>query len=259
MLGVTDMIGRPSGLRWRNYMKTAVRLIQKEFLSATPDSLEDRAAFLRNQLLHHGRMIREIALSHDRTAFGFCFAGAAVSGSRCRIHWLGDCRAYRLRRTPGNPTVWDCLALTRDHNALDVMIRAEGERTLFRNEMQELSRNLGGFLGMEEEPARAELDRQQVEVELGPEDCLLMVSDGVHGPLLRVGLDRTRDRLDLQGLYLDPLLKDWLASQPETDDPVVDWEPMIQALVRDVELYVRRHPDCRDDIAVAGYHPEPPG
>lgn len=258
LLGVTDMIGRPIRLAWRNYMKAAVGLIQREFLSAAPDSLEDRAAFFRAQLLRHSRLIREIARKHDRSAFGFCFAGAAVSGTRCRIHWLGDCRAYLLRRPPGDPPAWECAALTRDHNALDLLVREKGELTLFRNEMQEMSRNLGGFLGMEEEPARAELESQEVRADLGPDDCLLLVSDGVHGPLLRVWLDRTRDRLDLPGLYLGGLLGEWLGRRPETDDPRVEWEPMIRDLVRDVELYTRANPACRDDIAAAGYHPDPP-
>lgn len=259
LIGVTDMIGRPTGLRWRNYMKTAVRMIQKAFLSTAPASIEERAGFFRDQLRQHGRLIRKIALAHDRTAFGFCFAGAAVSGPHCRIHWLGDCRAYLLRRVPGNPAGWECQALTRDHNALDAMIRTEGERTLFRNEMQEKSRNLGAFLGMDDEPARIELESQKVPLELGQEDCLLLISDGVHGPLLRVWLDRTRDRLDQQGLYLESLLKDWLGQQPETDDPRVVWDPMVRALIHDVELYTRRHPDCRDDIAVTGYHMESSG
>lgn len=257
LLGVADMIGRPLHLTWRNYMKSAEPMIQKAFLKRNPVTLDERDSFLQEQLLHHSAMIREIARRHDRSAFGFCIAFAAVAGSRCRIHWLGDCRAYRLRRSAADSPAWESLALTRDHNALDALIRTEGEHTLFRNEMQEISRNLSCFLGMDPEVVKTELLAQQVELELEPNDCLWMVTDGVYAPLLRVLLDRTRDRLDLPGLYLEGFLPEWLNDQPETDDFEIPWETLTRRLVRDVEIYTRRHASCRDDIAVTGYHPAP--
>ena len=253
IVGVADMIGRPAGLRWRNYMKTAVRLIRKRLLESHLESLEERAVFLQEQLSHHNRIIREVSRHHDQTAFGFCIAAAAVAGAQCSLNWLGDCRAYRIRRVSGRSPAIECRVLTQDHNALETMIRSEGARSLFRGEMQELGKTILYHLGTDPDRADAVLLAQQVTLELERGECLLFMTDGVTTPLTRVLLNRNQDLLDNGSLYLENFLSEWLSEQPEALDRELPWEIVVRRLVQHVELFTHQYPTYRDDIAVTGY------
>lgn len=245
------MIGRPIGLPWRNYMHVAQRQIQRHFNKQLPKTLEERSAFLKAEMATQSRLIREIALRHDRTAFGFCVVLAVRQGWQFRIFWLGDCRAYRIARGPDG---FRCQALTRDHNALETTLREKGEMTLFRSEMMELGKQLDLHLGTDIDRVESALKTETTDILLNPGELLLFMTDGLYVPLIRVLMDRTNDRLSQQDLYLETLLKDWLDSQTSKTLSQPPWEKLIRGLVDDVERYTRQHRSYRDDIAVCGLH-----
>ena len=167
-----DMIGRPGVLQWGHYMRRVERDLRAAVNRERPVDLEALTALVRRVLRTHNEIVRLIRQRHDHTAFGFCLAVAAIWGSEARIHWLGDCRAYRLR---GGRV--QCL--TRDQNRLQAAVEEAGDKglTLFINEMASLSHQLDGFLGMEGEAEMdALLDAQEVRVRFDGETALAICS-----------------------------------------------------------------------------------
>lgn len=252
--GVCDMIGRPAGLAWRHYARTAQRQIQRALKRTAAGSLDALCDTLRDEFRKQNLQIREAARRHDRSAFGFCAAFAARRADRFRVISLGDCRVYRLRAPPPGATgPFCCESLTRDHNALERAVRESGGLTLFRDEILRLGKRLDVFLGADPRRVEEVLRAEGREWTLGPRELLLLVSDGVYVPLLRALMDRTVDRMGPGDLYLESFLAEWLSGRPEAGASPPPWERWVRRLVRDAESYAALHPAYRDDMAAMGW------
>lgn len=260
LFGVADMIGHPAGLRWRNYMRVLNRYAAR--VLELPDSapLAELEAHFRDHLLWHDRQIFTFRTSHDQAAFGFCMAAALFLGLEGRLLWLGDCRAYRLRRGPRGPDgrrKFEVTCLTTDHNALGRLVETKGELTLFRAEFLEHTKQLDAFLGLGAEEHNRELLTRSMPIEpLGPNDCLLLLSDGVYVPHLRAQLDGANFRVDRHIAYLESWFADFFADADRRipDDEFNYWPELATILVEATLQLVRYRHHYRDDMAIVGVY-----
>lgn len=250
-----DMIGRPSVLFWGNYMKRVERDLQAAVDAERPGNLEAVVRIARRALRRHNELVRAIRTRHDRSAFGFCLALAAIHGAEARVHWLGDCRAYEIRNG-----AFRCL--TRDQNKLQAAVAAAGDQplVLFRSDIQELSRHLEGFLGMYDEAAMdALLDAQSARMTLAPGAALMLVSDGLYMPMVRERMEATNYRLSLADLYAEEILGAlWAQSdRAPAADEADRWMQRASAIVTNAVRIGRRRRHYRDGIAMLlAYVPE---
>ncbi len=258
--GVTDMIGRPRRLTWRNYMRTAQRQMQQRMDRERPGTLPGLVGTLRDELLRHNGIIGELRRQHDREAFGFCSCFAAVHGKRCRVLWLGDCRAYRIRRHPRpkpGQSPFSVRCLTRDQNELGALVEKQEEVALFRNDLLSLGRHLVCYLGCDEEArVRGQLEEHVADTVLTDDDCLLLATDGFYLPLARAMLDVTNFRLSRASYYLETWMENLLAVTADLGPRrrQATWEQLAGVLVEHALRQGRRHKLYRDDMAVFGLH-----
>lgn len=243
-----DMIGRPSVLYWGNYMRRVERDLQAAVDAERPRDLDGLLRIVRRVLRHHNELVRAIRTRHDRSAFGFCLALAAIYGEETRIHWLGDCRAYEVRNGVFRH-------LTQDQNKLHVAVMKSGDEplVLFRSEIQELSRHLEGFLGMYDEAAMdALLDAQSAGIALQPGAALLLASDGLYMPMVRERMEATNYRLTAEELYAEKTMAAVWAQGDRlpAGDEAERWMNRASALVSRAVENGRRRPRYRDDIAM---------
>ena len=267
VFGVTDMIGHPRGLRWRNYMQVMNRHLGTMLRSVSPADLDALTSALSQQLLWHSRQIHDFRIVHDRAAFGFCLAMAAIHGSACRVMWLGDCRAYRIRRGDRDPATgeraFEVTCLTHDHNALGESVGREGGMVLFRSEMIEQSKRLGAFLGIEDDDLFGSLLRETVTVPaLTPDDCLILITDGIYMPHLRAQMDASNFRLSRETYYLESWFRNLFtaADRRIPEDEFNYWPEMATILVEETLRHAGRRKQYLDDMAVTGIYipaPEP--
>lgn len=260
LFGVADMIGHPQGLRWRNYMRVLSRYASRllELPDQTPSS--EIEAHLRDHLLWHDRQIFNFRMSHDQAAFGFCIATALLDGIEGRLLWLGDCRAYRLRRGPRERNGRRCFqvtCLTTDHNGLGHLIETHGETTLFQSEFLEQTKNLDAFLGLgAEEHNRERLSRSVPIAPIEADDCLLLITDGVYVPHLRAQLDGANFRVNRRIAYLESWLANFFAEAdlriPEEEFNY--WPELATILIEATLKIVRRRRHYRDDMALVGIY-----
>ncbi len=248
-----DMIGRPQILPWRNYMRRVRRDLQTALAAEPPRGLDALTALARRVLRLHNELVRAIRERHDRSAFGFCLAMAAVFAGEARIHWLGDCRAYAV--DANGPR-----CLTRDQNRLQIAVAgrtAEDPLILFKSEMMELSRHLDGFLGMNDEAALdALLDAQDVRFRFGPGAGLLLTTDGLYMPVVRERMDATNHRITEAELYVEqPLAEIFAAADREPVRTAAErWMNRAACAARTAVDIGRRRPHYRDDIAMILLH-----
>ncbi|MCX7819551.1 MAG: hypothetical protein N2652_10175 [Kiritimatiellae bacterium] len=260
LYGVADMIGHPQRLRWRNYMRVLNRYVA-QCLDVPPDhTLATLESQLRDHLLWHDRQIFKFRTSHDQGAFGFCIAAALMDGLGGRLVWLGDCRAYRVRRGPrgadGRRT-FEVACLTSDHNGLGDLIRTRGEVTLFQAEFLEETKRLDAFLGLgAEEHVRELLSRSVPITTLQPDECVMLFTDGVYVPHLRAQLDAANFRLDRQIAYLEPWFEAFFADADRRipDDEFNYWPELATILVERTLELIRRRRHYRDDMAIVGIY-----
>ena len=259
--GVSDMIGHPTGLRWRNYMKAMQKQLVRRMRDKPPNSLDEVDAILREELAWHSTQISRIRSRHDDEAFGFCVCMAAVCGRECEVQWLGDCRCYHVRRLPKDRTrpedamTVEVRCLTQDQNRLGDIMQEKEEFTVFQSETLELSKHLGCFLGIHDDDRVARtLVTSRARLTLAPGECLLLATDGFYMPNIRSLMDSTNFSLTRRGYYLE----DWFAqllTQADRRIPAGEpeyWPEMITYLIdRTLRLPCRRH-QYRDDIAVMG-------
>lgn len=260
--GVADMIGHPGILRRGQYMNKSERLVRMRLLEEKPDSLAAVDQMITHELARQNPQIRAVcALSEN--AMGYCLCAAAFYQRTFRIHWLGDCRAYHLRREHSAGEVrYEVRILTQDQNMLHRTLAEKGELVFLRNELQDLSKKLDCFLGYEDdETVQRTLIGQQVGAELGPDDCLLLMTDGLYMPLVRALLDLTHFKISLKDYYLEDWLSRFLLQTENDRNPgaAARWPELVKALVDAVRKYTRRRPEYRDDIAVLGIYPERDG
>ena len=264
LFGVSDMIGHPEGLRWRNYMRVLARDLRRLIEGDAGAGLAELQARLTGHLLWHDQQIFEFRQRHDRAAFGFCVLFVFLEGVAGRLHWLGDCRAYRITRSPRDPADgsrrFRVRCLTRDHNALAALVEDRGEITLFRDEMIEQAKRLNAFLGLGVEEHNRELLTRATPIEpLTTDDCLLLMTDGLYVPHLRASLDGLNFHLNHERLYLESWLARLLeeADRRIPDDEPNYWSELATILVEETLKLVRHRRHYRDDMALTGiYVPE---
>ena len=248
-----DLIGRPIGLPWRSYMRHVEEDLYRAGRTDPPRGLDDLTTLVRGVLRRHNELIRLIRLRHDRSAFGFCLALAAIWEDQARVFWLGDCRAYRI---VGQRV--ECL--TRDQNELYTAVSdapADG-LTLFAAEMSELTHRLEAFLGMaDDERLKACLEAEDVRVTLDGKTALLLTSDGLYMPLLRARMDRTNHRITLEDLRVESDFAALLAEADQTPaaSPEEFWRRRAEALALGALRGGYRHRHYHDDIAFILIHP----
>jgi len=224
--------------------------------AANPRSASAHHALLAELLAEHNEYLSRVRTRHDQTAFGFCVCYASVFNRSCRIHWLGDCRAYLLSAEQGaGRRSFRVRVLTRDHNGLEAFLRGrEGRTAFFRNELAERSRRLEFFLGAGKEAGvRSVLAEQAVDFELAHGDCLLLVTDGFFMPLLRDVL-AVSEGLSVADLYLEDQLARMLAHSAGDRSDALLWPEWISGLTREIHRASGRYPDYRDDIALLGLY-----
>ncbi len=265
VFGVADMIGHPRGLRWRNYMNVMNRHLDEALRSSEVADVSALTDALREQLMWHSRQIHNFRVTHDKAAFGFCLAMAALHGTSCRIVWLGDCRAYRIRRMGIDPSSGDrqfeVTCLTHDHNGLGDTVGREGGITLFQNEMIEQSKRLGAFLGLDDDNLIARLLQEAVApVSLTPDDCLLLMTDGIYMPHLRAQMDASNFRLTTATYYLESWFQNVLAAA-DRRIPTGEfnyWPELATIIVEETLRHAGRRKQYLDDMAITGvYFPGP--
>ncbi len=258
-----DMIDHPMGLRWRHYMKTAERLLHERLKEEDPADFDSLYDLIASELVWHSRQISGLRDSHDADAFGFCLSGAAVLGARCRVFRLGDCRAYHVRRlTPraDRQGGFEVRCLTRDQNALGFQMAEEKTMSFFRNELIDLSKHLGCFMGIQQvDLVEHSLRREFTDVTLAPGECLLLATDGLYMPHLRALLDACAHRITEEQYYLEAWFGEHMARAHERIPPEeLDYWPEIATMLIEatLEFGLRRY-KYNDDIAVVGlYVPE---
>ena len=248
-----DLIGRPIGLPWRSYMRRVEADLYRAGLADPPRGPDGLATLVRRVLRRHNELIRLIRQQHDRSAFGFCLALAAIWEDEARIFWLGDCRAYRI---VGQRV--ECL--TRDQNELYTAVSGAPPEglTLFAAEMSELTHRLEAFLGMaEDERMEQWLDTQDVRVTLDGKTALLLTSDGLYMPLLRARMDRTNHRITPEDLHVESDIAALLAEADRTPSVTLEefWRRRAQGLAVGALRSGRRHRHYHDDIAFLLLHP----
>ncbi len=260
LFGVADMIGHPHGLRWRNYMRVLNRYAAHLLQQTDSTSLGEMESLFRDHLLWHDRQIFNFRMSHDHAAFGFCIAAALMQGLEGRLLWLGDCRAYRLRRGPRGPDGmrrFEVSCLTTDHNGLGRLIAHRGELTLFRAEFLEQTKRLDAFLGLGAEEHNRDLLCRSVPIPpLELDECLLLLTDGVYVPHLRAQLDGANFRVDRSIAYLEPWLAGFFtdADRRIPDDELNYWPELVTILVEATLKLVRFRRHYRDDMAIVGVY-----
>lgn len=248
-----DMIGRPQILPWRNYMRRVQRDLEAALDAAPPRDLDAVTALTRRVLRHHNELVRAIRERHDRSAFGFCLALAAVFAGEVRIHWLGDCRAYAIGAEGPR-------CLTRDQNRLQAAVAGRKEDNplvLFKSDIMDLSRHLDGFLGMYDETAMdALLDGQDVRLRLAPGEGLLLTTDGLYMPMVRERMDRTNHRITEADLYIESPLAEVFAQADRRPaaDAAGHWMNRAERVVATAVNIGRRRTRYRDDIAMILLH-----
>jgi len=248
-----DMIGRPQILPWRNYMRRVRRDLQAALDADSPRDLDAVTALTRRALRHHNELVRAIRERHDRSAFGFCLALAAVYAGEVRIHWLGDCRAYAVGAEGPR-------CLTRDQNRLQAAVagrKDDNPLVLFRSDIMDLSRHLDGFLGMYDEAAMdALLDRQDVRLRLAPGTGLLLTTDGLYMPMVRERMDATNHRIAEADLYIETPLGNVFAEADRRPaaDAAGRWMNRAACAAAAAVDIGRRRPRYRDDIAMILLH-----
>jgi len=265
VFGVADMIGHPQGLRWRNYMHVMNRHLGESIASTRTDDIGALVEEVCGHLLWHSRQIHNLRVAHDKAAFGFCLAMAVMIGSECRVLSLGDCRAYRIRRGGIGPASgerqFEVRCMTRDHNALGDVVAREGVLTLFQTEMVEQTKRLGAFLGLDNDDLVARiLHDAVVPVDLTPDDCLLLVTDGIYMPHLRAQMDSANFRLTRDMLYLEPWFEHVMrgADRRIPEGEFNYWPEMATILVEETLRHAGRRRQYLDDMAVTGIYLAPP-
>ncbi len=260
LFGVSDMVGHPHGLRWRNYMRVLNRYIGRLLSHHPATDLAGLQELLTEHLLWHDRQIFAFRQLHDQAAFGFCVLFAFFDGTAGRIQWLGDCRAYRITRGPiaaDGRRAFRVRCLTRDHNELAEAVAREGELVLFRDELMERSKRLGAFLGMGDSQHNRNVLVRSVSIDpLTPDDCVILMTDGIYIPHLRASLDGinfrvNRDRLYLESWFAHMLTEADLRLPP--DEPNY-WPELATILVEETIKLVRRRRHYRDDMALTGIY-----
>ena len=261
VFGVADMIGHRRGLRWRNYMHVMNRQLGHALRSEATRDVATLTDAVREQLMWHSRQIHNFRVTHDKAAFGFCLAMAALHGSDCRVFWLGDCRAYRVRRGDVDPSSGDrrfeVTCLTHDHNALGESVDREGGFTLFQNEMVEQSKRLGAFLGLDNDDRIAGILRDAVTpVALTPDDCLFLMTDGVYMPHLRAQMDAANFRLSRSTYYLETWFQNLLiaADRRIPAGEANYWPEIGTILVEETLRHTAKRRQYLDDMAVTGVY-----
>lgn len=252
--GVADMIGRPERAGWGRYMRRVERQMRERLQADRPEQAAEHHGLLAELMAEHNQYLYQVRRRHDESAFGFCVCYASVFNRFCRIHWLGDCRAYLLEADRGRRgLVFRVRALTRDHNSLDAFLRErDGKTAFFRNELAERSRRLAFFLGVGDDArVRALLAEQRVELELADGACVLLVTDGFFMPLLRDTL-AVSEGIGVGDLYLEERLARMLEQAADGDDKALDWAGWVTSLTREARRAAGRYPDYRDDIALLG-------
>ncbi len=262
VFGVADMIGHPHGLRWRNYIRVLNRFIAELLRhTQTVGTLDEIVAALREHLLWHDRQIYEFRMAHDRSAFGFCLILAVVDSTGARLLWLGDCRAYRVRRrsarSADRPAVFDVECLTKDHNALGQTLEQRGELTVYQAQLPEMTKRLGAFLGIGVEPVvRGLLEHSVTLPALTADECLLLMTDGIYMPHLRAQLEGIQQRLSRSQYYLETWFADRLSAADERIplDEFNYWPELATVLVEETLDLTRRRRHYRDDMALVGMY-----
>jgi serine/threonine protein phosphatase PrpC len=251
--GVCDMIGRPRGIWWRRYTGVFEKNVQRALDERPPENVEDASAVLCREMARHSRLAFELRTRHDASAYGYCVCLAAVCGRSCRIHWLGDCRAYLLERAAdveGAAPRARVTVLTRDQNGMQHLLDERASSILFRSEMLELGRQLDCFLGVSDDDlVPRTLEAQDVRVTLDARSCLLMCTDGLYLPLVRARLEERNFDLTADAYYLASWLEEFLSSPPLAGRP---WAEAIEALIDASLREGRKRRRYRDDIAVVG-------
>lgn len=259
---VIDRIGSPLGLRlrWRNPMREMEQDIRNTFPTLPADgALDVLSEFLAERIAHHSVRIRSLRHRWDHEAFGYCLCLAAVSGRRARIHWLGDCRAYHLHRLPPaiprGPACFDVRCLTRDHNAMGRLMDARDQIKLSPKEFAKLDHRLEYYLGYENvQEVQRVLREQRVEVDLGPDDALMLCTDGFYQPTQQVLLSSNALQLTAETFRLEQHLSRVLVQADQQIPAGPGYWPEMLTYLLDETLHAPGGRRQKDDIAFVGLY-----
>src|SRR3954468_1301418 len=159
---VADGMGGHEGGEW-----ASGKLAEELGAIEVPDDLEEASARVEGAIRAANKAILVEADQRGRQ-MGTTLVALIVKGSRYRVLWVGDSRAYRLRDG-------DFIQLSRDHTQVQEMV----DRGLMEPDQlggHPMSHILSRAVGARE---TFEIDRVDGAVE--PGDVFLLCSDGLHG------------------------------------------------------------------------------
>ena len=159
---VADGMGGHEGGEW-----ASGKLVEKLNEVEVPDDLDEAGARVEQAIRDANAAILEEAARRGRQ-MGTTLVALVVKGSRYRILWVGDSRAYRLR--DGEFT-----QLSHDHTQVQEMV----DRGLMAPDQlvgHPMSHILSRAVG-----ARDSFEIDHVDGEVAPGDVFLLCSDGLHG------------------------------------------------------------------------------
>lgn len=257
--GVLDTMGdvRIKNTRgfFRGLEQRCADLVRDERIADLP-ALVDR---LRAEIVQRNGEIGPAYEDGEETVFGFCLAFAALFANRVSVLWLGDCRAYLLRRVSTDPSTnatrpW-VFSLTKDHNQLHALLEKEKEYTFLKNELSDLSRRLTCFWGMQDEHLLKDvLNHPHEPTALRPDDTLLLMTDGLYLPIVRYTMELRNFRLTADEYSLRYWLQQFLTDGRFGQDEGHDWPELLDGLKRACFRVISRKPRYRDDIAAVMLH-----
>jgi len=257
--GVLDTIGRPRRGRMkkvRGALESSLETVVRDSAVGDMDSLDARFC---EELAGINALTRQVG-EKQKGVFGFCLVFAVRVDRSVRIHWMGDCRAYRFSYGQVENGQMDCEAecLTRDNNKLSskvIEVEEDEEREgleLLKNEMLSLSRQLELYLGIGHDGHFAEkIAEQTARLELGENEALLLTTDGLYVPIVRYAVANAGFKLTSDLLYLE----EWFARYIENGEYLRDyaggavWDALGADLKKACIKYTRSKGRYRDDMA----------
>lgn len=258
--GVLDTIGRPRRRRMKRIVKEIQAMVTDIVQNSAYDGLEQMDELFLEGMKKVNALTRSLG-EKEKNLFGFCLAFAVKTAKRVKVHWIGDCRAYRFACTDsGNDRVSSADCLTRDNNRLSTKmhrIEEDEERNdeieLLKNELLDLSRQLEYYLGIGDDDHLVKLLREQsVEVELENRDVLMLSTDGLFMPVLRNAVAHNGFMLSRELLYLEEWLREYINNGQylQNYEGLESWRAMEEDLKKACIKYTRGKGRYRDDMAV---------
>ncbi len=248
---ILDLIGQTASWGLKRHVTRIERDLDRLAQVWTDLPPDDAGSAFREWILSTNAEIHEVVSREDARnpePGGFSMAAAFIQHGHGHVHWLGDCRAYRV--DTAGPA---CELLTRDHNKLQTVMTDQTDFAFLQNEMQEFSRSMHYYWGHpDQERIRKVLADQPGPSALTASQGLLLLSDGMFLPIVRSLLDLNCFRLSEHDFRLDEWMGRFLGSgdyfNPE-EPRETPWEDVLNELADFTRRYTNRKARYRDDMA----------